>query len=212
MDMKKRAVKILVFIILLIAIILISLLFLMRNKDINLGNNNIGKDYSAQDKTVNNNQNNNNQTTPSNDNKDSISSSSGGGGGAGSGGDNKQSSGICSTNQISYSMTDFNKTSTCNNYQSSICIDKTVSCSVKIQNRDNEITGFFGVELIFLEKGKNIEEAFNSSSSRLSLSPMRYEFLSDSIDITSSGQDGLANKEIDCFYTTVEVPKKQVCV
>ena len=54
MDMKKRAVKILVFIILLIAIILISLLFLMRNKDINLGNNNIGKDYSAQDKTVNN--------------------------------------------------------------------------------------------------------------------------------------------------------------
>ncbi len=209
--MKKKAVRILVFVILLIIIILISLLFVMRNKDINLGNNN-EKNYNAQDEGLNNNQDNNTQTNTLKDNEDSSLSTSEGSG-SGGGGDSKQSSGlICSTNQISYSMTDFNKTSICNNNQSNICIDKIVSCSVKIQNRDNEVTGFFGVEMIFIEKGKNREDAFNSSSSRFSLSPMQYEFLSDYISIISSGQDGLANKEIDCFYTTIEVPKKQVCV
>jgi len=116
----------------------------------------------------------------------------------------------CSEKQITYSMINFNKTIVCNQNQSNVCIDKTISCSIKIKNGEFGIDGFFEVKLTFIE-GINKENAFNSTTSRFFLKSGQSKILADSINIQSTEQDGLANKEINCFYNTIEVPKKEVC-
>ena len=58
----------------------------------------------------------------------------------------------CTIKKITYSMTDLNKTSICNEYDREICIDKTVDCKIKITNREEELTGFFQIELKTIEE------------------------------------------------------------
>jgi len=130
----------------------------------------------------------------------------------GAGGSGFSSGSTCSMKQISYSLENFNKTSICNINQSGICWDKTVICSVEINNLDNEISGTFKIELMFLEKGGNKEtDGFDITSSDFLLSPKQSEIFLHSTNIQSTGEDGLANKEISCFYNTLEIPKKEIC-
>lgn len=117
----------------------------------------------------------------------------------------------CITKQISYSMINLSKKSTCNQYQDDICIDKTTECSIEVHNRDNEIAGFFEIELIFTEEGGNKEIPLDSKTSRFFLKPMTYNVFKDSINIQSTEQDGPANKDITCLFNTLEVPKEKVC-
>lgn len=129
-----------------------------------------------------------------------------------SGSSGSQSESTCSTKQISYSMENLNKISICNLNQSDICLDKTISCSIDIHNLDIETNGNFKMELIFLEKGKNKEiDGFDIKTSQLFVESLEYETFTDSTNIQSTGIDGLANKEISCFYNTIEVPVKEVC-
>ena len=123
-----------------------------------------------------------------------------------------QSSGTeCYEGQISYSITNFNVTSICNAYDEEICLDKTVICSIEIHNMDDDISGFFEIKLLFVEEGGNLENPIDEKTSRFFLEPQDYNLFEDSINIQSSGQGGLANKEITCFYSTLEVPKKSFC-
>lgn len=117
----------------------------------------------------------------------------------------------CIIKQISYSMINLNKTSTCNQYQDDICIDKTTECSIEVHNRDNEIAGFFEIELIFIEEGSNKEIPLDSKTSKFFLAPRSYNTFKDSINIQSTEQDGPANKNIICLFNTLEVPKGEVC-
>lgn len=117
----------------------------------------------------------------------------------------------CRMQQISYSLINFNETSNCNQYEGEICIDKTITCSIEIHNRDDEVRGIFELELLFVEEGGNRENPIERKTSEFFLEPLNYWIFEDSIDLQSSGEDGFANKEIDCFYNTLEVPEKEVC-
>jgi len=117
----------------------------------------------------------------------------------------------CITKQISYSMINLNKTSACNQYKNDICIDKTTECSIEVHNRDNKIEGFFEIKLTFIEEGGNKETPLDSKTSRFFLEPKSYNIFKDSINIKSTEQDGLANKNIICLFNTLEVPRGEVC-
>ncbi|GEM_PF-2911643 len=151
-------------------------------------------------------QNQNNELA---ENKDKVMKESGAGSSKDS--DSKKKS-ICTMKQISYSIINLNKTSVCNQNQGSICVNKTVSCSIEINNRDDETSGFFEVKMSFLEKGKDREkDGFGHKTSKFLLGPGEKYLFEGSTSIQSTGEDGLANKEINCFYNTIEVPKKEVC-
>lgn len=117
----------------------------------------------------------------------------------------------CSNEQIVYSMIDFNKTSVCNEYSLGNCVDKTVACSVNVENKDSKLMGEFEIELIFVESKKLEEDAFDKKILTFSLGPGQTRKISDATRIQSAGQDGLANKEINCLFNTLKVPKKEVC-
>jgi len=117
----------------------------------------------------------------------------------------------CQIKQITYSMINFNKSSVCNQQQENICIDKTVSCSIEVHNRDDGVQGFFEIELRFIKEGGEKEDAFEVKISEFSLSPETSKFVTGSTNIQSQGIDGLANQQINCFYNTLEVPQKEIC-
>ena len=108
-------------------------------------------------------------------------------------------------------MIDFNKTSVCNGYSLGNCVDRTVVCSVNIENKDSELTGEFEIELIFVETKKPEEDAFDKKILTLSLGPGQTRKISDSTRIQSTDQDGLANREINCLFNTLKVPQKEIC-
>jgi len=129
------------------------------------------------------------------------------------GGSSSSSSGgseNCISEQISYSMINFNKTETCNNYNGEVCIDKTVLCKVDIQNRD-EAVGDFEVGLFFVERYKEMSENFDVKIRIFQLGAGENYFFNDTTNIQSLGEDGLANKGINCYFISMVVPTKEVC-
>jgi len=147
------------------------------------------------------------------DTKETATPAAGGGGGGSSGGKGSESSQqTCSYNQISYSLIEPNKTTVCNEYQDNFCINKTITCYVKVNNRDQDVNGNFEIELIFLEKRKMQNDSFNPITSRFYLEALGKHTFGGSATINSTGEDGLANQDINCFYNTIKVPEKKNCV
>lgn len=117
----------------------------------------------------------------------------------------------CLIRQISYSMINPNRTMICNEYQGETCINKTIDCSTEIHNRNSEVAGIFELKLIFLEEGENKENAIDTKISSFTLEPMNYEIFEEVISVQSIGEEGIANKNINCFFNTLQVPTKEVC-
>ncbi len=198
--MKKGSVKIIViFVALIFLLILVAGIFILKDNKTNEGENIAGSLIKEEDKNDEDNVDLSEIDEESNS-EDSDSQST------------YDSELGCITKQISYSMINLNKTSTCNQYKEDICIDKTIECSIEVHNRDNEIAGFFEIELIFTEEGSNRENPFDSKTSRFFLEPGSYNIFKDSIDIQSTEQDGPANKNIICFFNTLKVPRGEVCL
>lgn len=131
--------------------------------------------------------------------------------GEGDYGDTSVSSSNCVVEKISYSLMNSDKITTCNQYQEEICIDKTVECSIEIHNRDSEVSDLFEVELIFLEEGETKEEPIDIKISSFTPQPQDFKIFRESINVQSTGEDGVANKNINCFFNTLKVPTKEVC-
>jgi hypothetical protein len=55
------------------------------------------------------------------------------------------------------------------------------------------------------------EDKFDSIVSKFYVSSNDFEIFEGLTNIQSMGIDGLANKEINCFFNTLEVPKKPDC-
>jgi len=161
-----------------------------------------------------NNQEKKTEDKPSGDNTgggtpDSSSSSSGtssGGGGSSSSGGNTPPE--CETKPISYSLLKINKTETCNTNEGEICTNKTILCSLDIQNREDITNGNFKVELKFLGEGQNINEPIKTIVYEVFLEPQAKQHLESSTTVQSTGENGLANQIVNCFYKTLEVPEK----
>jgi len=130
--------------------------------------------------------------------------------GSGSGGGNSGSQ-FCQMEQIKYSLLNINKNSICNVEQNGICEDKTVNCDIEVHNDDNEASGLFKIELYFVESGKNISQAIDIKTGEFTISPFQLKLFQDLINIQSTGENGTANKKINCIFQTVEIPEKEVC-
>ena len=141
----------------------------------------------------------------------SSGSNSGGGGDSGESGSSSSGEAECITQQISYSLENINKLQTCNEYDEEICINKTVKCSIEIHNRDEEIQGDFEIGLIFVEKGKEKQDAFDSQIQIFNIAPQTNQKFIGLTNLQSTGQDGIANQNIDCLYNTISIPEKEIC-
>ena len=143
------------------------------------------------------------------------SDSSGGGGdpGSGPGGDTGGGSNAnCQMQQLSYSIVNFNKNSTCNQQDGNgFCIDKNVICSVEVNNLDNSEGGIFSLLFSLAEEGLGVGSAFDTEQVEYSLIAGEERIFKSDTQIQTSGEEGLANKNIDCFYNTLQIPQKEVC-
>jgi hypothetical protein len=139
------------------------------------------------------------------------SSSSGSGTGSG-GSESSENNNGCFKKQISYSLVNPKTNSTCNEYDGEICIDKTIKCSVEINNRDQEFEGIFKVEMDFVEKGKDrATSLIETRTKETRIPPLGMEVFEETLNLQSTGQDGIANKGVDCFYNTLENPYAEIC-
>ena len=140
-------------------------------------------------------------------------SAGGGGSGNGGGGSGGSSSGSllagCSVSSILYSLEDITKKEVCNSYVDEICVDKTISCSAEIHNREPSSELFFVLELSFVENEKSVSEAIERRTKELSIAPSSFEIYNETLTIQSSGADGIANNIINCFYNTAGSPTKE---
>ncbi len=146
---------------------------------------------------------------------DDTSATSGGGGGASSDGGGGSSGGdsslTCTNVPVAYSITDMSDRVECRTYDGSVCTEKTIYCSANINNRGDSL-GYFKVELYYFESGTNrTTDRFDSDIRDFTLEAKGRYYFEGSTTVTSSGEDGLANQRINCFFETVGEPYTQVC-
>lgn len=198
---------IILFILFGIIAILGSILFLITGEE---GQNNIIENAQRIFTNKDNNKNPETNNNLNNPEKPTTSGSGGGSSGGGSGGSSGGESGpppSCeNTIEITYGLINYNKTEICNQNQSQICENKTVNCKIDIQNRDNSIGGIFEVELRFVEEGQSQENYIESKISQINIGPGEIKPFEESLNLQSTGQVGIANQVINCFYNTIEVP------
>ena len=130
---------------------------------------------------------------------------SGGGGGGGGDGDSDSSEPTCILQQISYSLKNFEKTQTCNQYDQGACINKTVTCSLQLTNLDFETSGTFEMRFNFFEAGQ--DEILESLTDSHNVGPRSPVIFSTSAQF--QGPD--ADKDLTCNFHTEQIPKKEVC-
>src|SRR3989344_7675059 len=131
----------------------------------------------------------------------------------------------CESKDLIYSITDFKKDYEICNQKGDVChdriigicsnreyycMDKTISCSLNLNNLDNEV-GVWSVNFNFYEIGNNNNVAGVKTNSN-SLYPQTSQNFSQSVRITSEGIAGNANKEYTCTYDVASIPTKQVCI
>jgi len=205
-----------IFLILILILILSGgVFFIQMGNEKNTEKTDINKESLGENEKSDLNQEDSNEESTTKEGASSVKNPESGGGSGGNvgGGTETSSEIICTEKQISYSMENLNKTSVCNANQDGICTDKTVSCSVEIHNLDNDVGGIFKLELIFLKEGGNkLTDGFDITPLELSVNPKQSQIFSHSTNIQSTGTNGTANKEINCFYNTLEVPRKEVCL
>jgi len=139
-----------------------------------------------------------------------VGGSAGGGGGSSSSSSSSSSGSSqsgCAEQQISYSASNFIASPICNQYSGQSCMDKDITCSITITNLDDGVDGIFGVAFRFFEED-NEAVILHSPSQEQSLGPGDLYIFEEVFHV--AGDD--ANKEITCFYTTTEIPKKEICV
>src|SRR3989344_1014315 len=132
-----------------------------------------------------------------------IGSSGGSGGGSG-GGSSSSGSSSCPTQQISYSIQNIQKNIECLEYQGETCVHQSLDCSAEIYNLDNEILGTFKVEIRFIDRSQDYL-IIGSQAKEFSLGPGEFETVQGSASLQ------VQNPELDCFFITINVPKKEIC-
>ena len=102
------------------------------------------------------------------------------------------------------------KEQTCNNYEENICVDKTSYCAIEVKNLDGETTGTFTIRFTHFEI-QNQNNIIETEDVSFTLSPGEIKLFESEINIQSSGEDGNANKDISCTFSSEEIPTKMIC-
>jgi hypothetical protein len=162
----------------------------------------------------NNNPNRLNQPDSSTDsldreNEDNPNENTGEGSESGEGDDdsgeqNNQTENYCSQ-ILSYTLLDFSEQEICNTYQGLDCIDKTLNCSVFVQNLDQELGGDFTVRFDFEDK-KTKEKIFSTTETQY-LSPRQTSQFSRSQNFILPN----SNNSLQCKFSTENPPARYIC-
>ena len=197
-------------IVILLAVI-ISILFLIftaekslfiSNNDKNPDSNNFNED-SVDAEESREEINDQEETNPS---LNGGSSESGGGsGGGGSFSSSRVTGPYCP--QISYALRNFIKNSECLSSSDGTCTNKNVYCSVTVENLDQSI-GQFTIEISLYNYQALIIQQFQISKI---VSQSQQVIFDKTLSFQSQSEDGDANKEYDCSFKTLEIPKKSGC-
>lgn len=141
-----------------------------------------------------------------------------GGGGGGGGGSSEGGGSTSSTSSggaveectipINFYLINFVDRTVCLAYDNEICVEKIVNCSIEMENRDLEGDGYFNMRLSFVEQGKDITEAFDMIDQNFIIAPRERDTFAGEKAISSTGEGGLANKEIKCYFNTLVSPYK----
>lgn len=108
----------------------------------------------------------------------------------------------CILRQISYSLKEFKKTSVCNVYDGEICVDKILTCSLKVTNLDSELSGLFEIKFNFLKEDEMIDSEITSQS----IEPRSSEIFTASYEYAGEDAD-----KITCAFATEKIPEKEIC-
>lgn len=197
------------FIIPLLAIAVIIFLLVFLNKNNNLKDNfnsGTGEDNSQNQETQGVENSNADSFTDSTNNEINTEGSGSGSGGGGA----SQITG-CVTAQLSYSLENPQIIQVCNAYFGGICTDKTATCSIEVHNLDNEIEGNFNLEVFFVEEGKDRSDPIETRNSKFIIAPRGFHLYEETLNIIGINENDTSNKEITCFYDTLETPKRETC-
>jgi hypothetical protein len=135
----------------------------------------------------------------------SSGESSGGSSGGGSGGAKNG----CTVKQLGYAFKNIWDIETCNVFEDGICLDKTIECSFEAHNLD-VYSGVFKLRIDFFDSDLGSEFAFDSVSKEVSIGSNNFKLITGTIELQSSGENGLANKNIGCSFNTQETPS--ICI
>jgi hypothetical protein len=100
-----------------------------------------------------------------------------------------------------------NKSFVCNQFDGELCINKTVFCQINVFNRDLSEEGNFEIEMAYFESGKSTEDALEIKSDTFYISANSIYLFKTFINL----QNEFAEKDINCFANSKEIPKKQIC-
>src|SRR3989344_5924401 len=197
-------------VIVLLFAVIISILFLILTAEKNpfISNNNKNSDSNnLNDDSIDAGETqeeiNNRDSNPSLD--EGSSEGGGGGGGASSGTSASNSTSTPYCPPVSYALRNFIKNSECFSSSNGICTNKDVHCSVSVENLD-QTTGQFTIEIsLYDSQTSSIIQQFQISKM---VSPSQQIIFDKSLTFQSQSEDGDANKDYDCSFKTLEIPKK----
>jgi len=138
------------------------------------------------------------------DNPSAGSSGGSGGGGSGGGGGSSGSSPICYPMKVSYSIEKIVKKLTCLQQSDSDCLEQEINCTAEIHNFDDEIAGDFDVKIDFIDRTQG-EEPVNSKTDSFTIEPLNFSVMQEIY--STQGQ----NPDLDCVFSTLSAPSKEVC-
>lgn len=104
----------------------------------------------------------------------------------------------CSESQISYALKNFRENSICNTFQNTICTEKTINCAIEVYNLDDNVEGIFKLKFTFFKD----KEAFDYAYSEDKVGPKKFKTFEKTLTLTSSGDNGVANKNLSCAINT----------
>lgn len=110
----------------------------------------------------------------------------------------------CKTVSVSYALKHFNENSVCNEYSGENCIDKTITCSMEVQNLDSAATVEFKSVFRFYNSQS---ELVNSATDSKMINSGDTEYFEKNYQLTGE----VANNELDCRFDLEEPPQKEVC-
>jgi hypothetical protein len=112
----------------------------------------------------------------------------------------------CEKLQISYSFTNIQSSSNCKTYSGPICIEKSLFCSVLVNNLDSSTSGDFTISFLYYHSN-NRENIVITDTQTTNISSKGSATLSSTTTIL----DENADKEIFCMVRSVTIPTKTDC-
>lgn len=116
--------------------------------------------------------------------------------------DNPSTKDFC-TQTIPYLMSKFTTEENCLTEQNQICVEKSVNCTVTVQNLDNDLTGGFTVKFDFKTKNEIVSTLTQSKE----IQPRQEQIFSQQKTFTSPESEN----SFDCSFSMQSAPQKQVC-